>query len=277
LGQKVHPIGFRIGVIRDADSHWFADKRAYKHLLLGDHKIRKYIRNRLGIGNISRVDIERAANRVSVTLHTARPGAVIGRGGKGIDELTQDLQRLVTKGDKEARVHVNVSEVRQPELDAQLVAESVAQQLERRISHRRAMRQAVGRAVRMNGRGIKIICSGRLGGAEIARREVEKNGKVPLHTLRADIDYGKAEARTTYGIIGVRVWVYKGEVLPEKMRLAQEMPLKESKPRAPRPEAAAPVAEAVVEPVAIPEEKPVSEAAAPEPQDNVEVTPDANA
>jgi small subunit ribosomal protein S3 len=239
LGQKVHPIGFRLGVIRDADSHWFADKKTYKYLLAGDHEIRKFIRKRLGIGNISRVDIERAANRVTVTLHTARPGAVIGRGGKGIDELSFELQKIVSKTDKEARVHVNVSEVRQAELDAQLVAENIAQQLERRISHRRAMRQAVGRHIRMNGRGIKIIVSGRLGGAEIARTEAEKMGKVPLHTLRADIDYGKAEARTTYGIIGVRVWVYKGEVLPEKMRLAQEMPLKESpRKRPPRPKPA---------------------------------------
>ena len=235
MGQKVHPIGFRLGVIRDADRHWFADKRAYKHLLLGDHQIRTFVKRRLGIGNISRVDIERAANRVTVTLHTARPGAVIGRGGKGIDELTQDLQRIVSKMDKEARVHVNVSEVRQPELDAQLVAENIAQQLERRISHRRAMRQAVGRCLRMNGRGIKIISSGRLGGSEIARTEVEKMGKVPLHTLRADIDYGKAEAHTTYGIIGVRVWIYKGEVLPEKMRIAQEASLKESPRKRPAP------------------------------------------
>lgn len=243
MGQKVHPIGFRIGVIRDADSHWFADKRTYKNLLLGDHQIRHYIRRKLGIGNISRVDIERAANRVTVTLYTARPGAVIGRGGKGIDELTYELQRLVSRIDKESRVHVNVSEVRQPELDAQLVAENIAQQLERRISHRRAMRQAIGRCIRMNGRGIKIIVSGRLNGAEIARTEAEKMGKVPLHTLRADIDYGKAEARTTYGIIGVRTWIYKGEVLPEKQRLAQEMPLKESprkaKPAPPEPAAVA--------------------------------------
>ncbi len=217
MGQKTHPVGFRIGVIREADSRWFADKKQYSVLLKQDHDIRKYVRKKLGIGNISRVDIERAANKVRVTLFTARPGAVIGRGGKGIDDLTNDLQALVMKRDKGARVHVNVSEVRQPELDAQLVAENIAQQLERRISHRRAMRQSITRALRMNGRGIKINVSGRLNGAEIARTEKEKFGKVPLHTLRAYIDYGFAEAKTTYGIIGVKVWIYKGEVLPDKL------------------------------------------------------------
>ena len=248
MGQKVHPIGFRLGVIRDADSHWFADKKTYKHLLAGDHAIRRFIRTKLGMGNISRVDIERAANRVSVTLHTARPGAVIGRGGKGIDELTQELQKLVVKQDKNSQVHVNVHEVRQPELDAQLVAESIAQQLERRISHRRAMRQAVGRCLRNNGRGIKIISSGRLGGAEIARTEIEKMGKVPLHTIRADIDYGKAEARTTYGVVGVRVWIYKGEVLPDKLRMAQEAPPMERERRPRRKPAEASATEAPAAP-----------------------------
>lgn len=221
MGQKVHPIGFRLGVIREPDSRWYADKRTYKSLLLGDYKIRQLIRKELGMGNISRVDIERAANKVRVTLLTARPGAVIGKGGRGIDDLTEKIQRLVSKQDPAVRVHVNVSEVRQPELDAQLVAENIAQQLERRISHRRAMRQAITRSLRMNGRGIKIIVSGRLNGAEIARTEAEKYGKIPLHTLRADIDYGIAEARTTYGVIGVRVWIYKGEVLPEKGQLGE--------------------------------------------------------
>lgn len=278
MGQKVHPIGFRLGVIRDADSHWFADKRTYKHLLIGDHQIRRFIKQRLGIGNISRVDIERAANRVTVTLHTARPGAVIGRGGKGIDELSQDLQRIVSKMDKDSRVHVNVSEVRQPELDAQLVAENIAQQLERRISHRRAMRQAVGRCLRMNGRGIKIISSGRLGGSEIARREVEKMGKVPLHTLRADIDYGRAEARTTYGIIGVKVWIYKGEVLPEKMRIAQEAALKES-PRKPKKiEEPVAVTKPIVEGPALMDEPVDAADRTPTPvAEKAEVTPDVNA
>lgn len=267
MGQKVHPIGFRLGVIRDADSHWFADKKLYKHLLLGDHQIRTFIKKRLGMGNISRVDIERAANRVSVTLHTARPGAVIGRGGKGIDELTQELQTIVGKADKNSQVHVNVHEVRQPELDAQLVAESIAQQLERRISHRRAMRQAVGRCLRNNGRGIKIISSGRLGGAEIARTEVEKMGKVPLHTIRADIDYGRAEAKTTYGIVGVRVWIYKGEVLPDKLRMTQEPAPRESE-RRPRKRAEA---RSDASPEAVVLTAPADEAGAKE------VTPDVNA
>ncbi|MCH8274569.1 MAG: 30S ribosomal protein S3 [Armatimonadetes bacterium] len=221
MGQKVHPIGFRLGVIRDADSRWFTDKKHYPELLLGDYEIRKFIKNRLGYGNISRIDIERAANKVRVTLFTARPGAVIGRGGRGIDDLTKNLQQMVSKRDKDARVHVNVSEVRQPELDAQLVAENVAQQLERMISHRRAMRQAVTRCLRMNGRGIKISVSGRLGGGEIARSETTKFGKVPLHTLRADIDYGFAEAATKAGRIGIKVWIYKGEILPEKAQAAE--------------------------------------------------------
>jgi small subunit ribosomal protein S3 len=219
MGQKVHPIGFRIGVIRDADSTWYADKKQYKEMLKNDWEIRSFVRKKLGTGNISRVELERAANKVRVTLHTARPGAVIGRGGKGIDEMTMDLQKIVSKFDKESRVHVNVSEVRQPELDAQLVSENIAQQLERRISHRRAMRQAITRALRMNAKGIKMMVSGRLNGAEIARTESEKFGKIPLHTLRADIDYGFAQAHTTYGVIGVKVWIYKGEVLPDRLSM----------------------------------------------------------
>jgi small subunit ribosomal protein S3 len=269
VGQKVHPIGFRLGVIREADSRWFADKRAYPNLLTCDHQIRKHIKRRLGLGNISRVDIERAASKVRVTLFTARPGAVIGKGGRDIESLTNDLQRLVDRFEKSARVHVNVSEVRQPELDAQLVAENIAQQLERRISHRRAMRQALTRSLRMNGRGIKVIVSGRLNGAEIARTESDKYGKIPLHTLRADIDYGIAEARTTYGIIGVRVWIYKGEVLPE--RPGSDLPIKRNKieteaepPSAPAP-APAPAPEA-------PAEAPVVESAPA-----TEVSADANA
>lgn len=222
MGQKIHPVGFRVGVIRGFDSHWFYKDKAYGQALLQDHKIRELIKGRVGLGNVSRVEIERAANRVKVNIFTARPGAIIGRGGKGIDELTDTLNRLVRKEDKMAGVQVNVTEVRQPELDAQLVAENIAGNLERRVSHRRAMRQAMTRAVRMNGKGIKVEVSGRLNGAEIARTEKDKVGKVPLHTLRADIDYGYATARTMYGIIGVKVWIYRGEVLPER-RLAQEL------------------------------------------------------
>jgi small subunit ribosomal protein S3 len=230
LGQKIHPVGFRIGVIRGWDSHWFYGKKGYGEALVLDHQIRNYIRNRVGLGNVSRVEIERAANRIKVTIFTARPGAIIGRGGKGIDELTDTLNRMVRKKDSTAVVQVNVTEVRQPELDAQLVAENIAMQLEKRVSHRRAMRQAMTRSMRMNGRGIKVQVSGRLNGAEIARTETDKTGKVPLHTLRADIDYGFATARTIYGTIGCKVWIYKGEVLPEK-RLAQEIAAAPPKPK----------------------------------------------
>jgi small subunit ribosomal protein S3 len=189
-------------------------------MLASDNELRKEICARYGIGIISRTEIERAANRVKLTIFTSRPGAIIGRGGKGIDDLTQDLNNMVRKVDNTLVVQVNVSEVRQPELDAQLVAENIAVQLEKRVSHRRAMRQAMTRALRMNGRGMKVMVAGRLNGSEIARSEMDKMGKVPLHTLRADIDYGTATAKTVYGAIGVKVWIYKGEVLPEKQRQA---------------------------------------------------------
>ncbi len=227
MGQKIHPIGFRIGVIRGYDSHWYYDKKAYPAALVSDKKIRSLIRKRVGTGTVSRIEIERAANRVKVTIFTSRPGAIIGRGGKGIDELTDQLNMMVRKEDPTSGVQVNVTEVRQPELDAQLVAENIAIQLEKRVSHRRAMRQAMTRCVRMNGRGIKVQVSGRLGGSEIARTEGDKVGKIPLHTLRADIDYGVATAFTIYGTVGVKVWIYKGEVLPEKQRAhAAESPIR---------------------------------------------------
>ena len=216
MGQKIHPVGLRLGIIRGHDSHWFYKKKGYAFALLVDDKIRKHIRSRYGLGNISRVEIERAANRIKVNIYTARPGAIIGRGGKGIDELTKNLNDMVREGEPGMGVQVNVTEVRQPELDAQLVAENICAQLERRISHRRAMRQAMTRVVRLNGRGIKVQVSGRLNGSEIARREGDKTGKIPLHTLRADIDYGFAEAHTVYGSVGCKVWIYKGEVLPDK-------------------------------------------------------------
>lgn len=218
MGQKIHPIGFRIGVIRAADSNWYADKKLYGKNLLSDQLIRREVRNRFGMGIISRVEIERAAIRVKVNIYTSRPGAIIGRGGSGIDQLTQDLNAMVRKMDPSLVVQVNVTEVRQPELDAQLVAENIAIQLEKRVSHRRAMRQAMTRCERLNGRGIKILVGGRLNGSEIARSEGDKRGKVPLHTLRADIDYGTATAMTVYGCIGIKVWIYKGEVLPERQR-----------------------------------------------------------
>jgi small subunit ribosomal protein S3 len=216
MGQKIHPVGFRVGVIRGFDSHWYYNKKGYGPALLQDDKIRRFIKRRTGLGNVSRVEIERAANRIKVTIFTARPGAIIGRGGKGIDDLTNVLNHMARLADSTAMVQVNVTEVRQPELDAQLVAENVCVQLEKRISHRRAMRQAMTRVMRMNGRGIKIQVSGRLGGSEIARREGDKVGKIPLHTLRADIDYGQATAHTVYGSVGCKVWIYKGEVLPER-------------------------------------------------------------
>jgi small subunit ribosomal protein S3 len=236
MGQKIHPVGFRIGVIRGHDSHWYYDKKNYPAALLQDAKIRKFVKSRVGLGTISRIEIERAANRVKVNIYTARPGAIIGRGGKGIDELTQILNYQIRKEDPTAQVQVNVTEVRQPELDAQLVAENVCVQLEKRISHRRAMRQAMTRVVRMNGRGIKIQVSGRLGGSEIARREGDKTGKIPLHTLRADIDFGQATAHTIYGSVGCKVWIYKGEVLPERRMRPEEIaaPRRDRGDRGPR-------------------------------------------
>lgn len=240
MGQKIHPVGFRVGVIRGHDSQWYAHKKVYSVALLQDYQIREFIKKRVGLGNVSRVEIERAANRIRVNIFTARPGAIIGKGGKGIDDLTDKLNRLIRKSDKTSVVQVNVSEVRQPELDAQLVAENIAAQLEKRVSHRRAMRQAMTRAVRMNGRGMKITVSGRLNGAEIARNETDKIGKVPLHTLRADIDYGTATAHTIYGSVGCKVWIYKGEVLPDK-KISQMAEVKKADEPAAAPVVAAPV------------------------------------
>lgn len=237
MGQKINPVGFRVGVIRGFDSHWYSNKRGYGAALLQDAKIRDFIKQRIGKGNISRIELERAANRVRVNVFTARPGAIIGKGGKGIDDLTDSLNRMVRKEDKTMGVQVNVTEVRQPELDAQIVADNIAIQLEKRISHRRAMRQAMTRCARLNGRGIKIMVSGRLGGAEIARTEKDKQGKVPLHTIRADIDYGFSTAYTIYGTVGVKVWIYKGEVLPERKNPEVIVPRREEKPAV---EAAAP-------------------------------------
>jgi len=209
LGQKIHPVGFRIGVIRDWESRWYATKEMGA-LIAEDAKIRKFVFKKLAQAAVSKVEIERSPNRVKATIHTAKPGLIIGRGGKGVDELRDQIAKI-SNG---KQVHVAVEEIRQPELDAQLVAESIAQQIERRISYKRAMKQSVTRSMRMGAKGIKIRCSGRLGGAEMARVEVDRAGKIPLQTLRADIDYGFAEAKTTYGHIGIKVWIYKGEVLP---------------------------------------------------------------
>jgi len=213
LGQKVHPIGFRIGVIRDWESTWYATKE-FPALLLEDAKIRKMVKGTLNAAGVSRIEIERAANKVKVTVFAAKPGIIIGRGGKGVDDLRMDIEKL--SGGK--MVHVNVQEIRSPETDAQLVAESIAQQIERRISYKRAMKQSVFRTMRMGAKGIRVRIAGRLGGSEMARVDGDKSGKVPLHTLRADIDYGFTEAKTTYGHIGIKVWIYKGDILPGTKR-----------------------------------------------------------
>lgn len=209
MGQKVHPHGLRLGIIKTWDAKWYAGKD-YAANLHEDIKIRDFLKQKAYAAGVSKIHIERAANRVKVTIHTAKPGMVIGRGGAGIEEIKNDLKKITDK-----QIDVNISEVKQPELDATLVAENIASQLERRIAFRRAMKQSVTRTMRLGAKGIKIMCGGRLGGAEIARSESYREGSIPLHTLRADIDYGTAEAHTTYGRIGVKVWIYKGEVLPE--------------------------------------------------------------
>jgi len=210
LGQKIHPQGLRVGIIKDWDSKWYT-KKDFADQLLEDYKVRKYIKNKLFTSGVSRIEIERAANRIRITINTAKPGMVIGRGGSGVDELKGEIEKMTGK-----QVSINVIEIKNPDMDAQLVAENIASQLERRISFRRAMKQAISRALKSGAKGIKTMVSGRLGGAEIARSEMYHEGTIPLQTLRADIDYGFAEAHTTYGRIGVKVWIYKGEVLPVK-------------------------------------------------------------
>ena len=208
MGHKVHPTGFRLGITEDWRSMWFANSNRYGDQLYTDYKIREFIRERLSHASISKIRIERPAKNALITIHTARPGIVIGKKGEDIDRLRRELtQRMGIP------VHVNIEEIRKPELDAQLVADNVAQQLERRIMFRRAMKRAVGNAMRLGAKGIKVQVGGRLNGSEIARSEYYREGSVPLHTLRADIDYGSAEAKTTYGVIGVKVWVFKGEIL----------------------------------------------------------------
>ncbi|MFC4075408.1 30S ribosomal protein S3 [Salinithrix halophila] len=212
MGQKVNPVGLRVGVIRDWESKWYGDKD-YANMLHEDIKIREYLAKRLKDAAVSTVEIERAANRVNLTIHTAKPGMVIGKGGSEVEALRQQLSKLSGK-----KIHININEIKNPELDARLVAENIAQQLERRISFRRAMKQTIQRTLRSGAKGVRTQVSGRLGGADIARTEGYNEGTVPLHTLRADIDYGTAEAHTTYGRIGVKVWIYRGEVLPTKKK-----------------------------------------------------------
>ncbi|TLM66112.1 MAG: 30S ribosomal protein S3 [Deltaproteobacteria bacterium] len=207
MGQKVHPVGFRLGVIRTWESRWYAEKD-YSGLLHEDLKLRDYLKKRLHHAGISKVEIERAASKAKVNIFAARPGIIIGKKGSEVEALKKDLAKLTDK-----EVFINIQEVRKPEIDAQLVAENVALQLERRVAFRRAMKKAVSQALKFGAEGVKIECSGRLGGAEMSRREWYREGRVPLHTLRADIDYGFAEAKTTYGIIGVKVLVFKGEIL----------------------------------------------------------------
>lgn len=208
MGQKVHPTGFRLGVIKTWDSKWFATKD-YSKLVFEDRKIRDYLKNRLFHAGISKVEIERAANKVKIRIHTARPGIVIGKKGAEIEVLRRDLERKFKR-----EVLIDIQEVRRPELDSVLVAENIALQLVRRVAFRRAMKRAVSSALKFGAKGVRVASAGRLGGAEMARREWYREGRVPLHTLRADIDYGTALARTTYGIIGVKTWIFKGEVLP---------------------------------------------------------------
>ena len=207
MGQKVNPIGIRVGINRTWDSRWFSD-RNYADRLIKDLKLREYVKDKLKAAGISKVIIERAAQNTKVTVHTARPGVIIGKKGADIEKLRKDLSDRAGSD-----VALNIVEIRKPEIDAQLVAEGVAQQLERRVAFRRAMKRAVQSALRLGAEGIRITCSGRLGGAEIARTEWYREGRVPLHTLRADLDYGFSEASTTYGIIGVKVWIYKGDIL----------------------------------------------------------------
>lgn len=218
MGQKVNPHGLRVGIIKDWDSKWFASDKEFADLLIEDHKIREYLKKKLFTSGVSRIEIERTANKVRININTAKPGMVIGKGGAGIESLRKEVEKLTNN----KSVSINITEIKVPELDAQLVAENIAAQLEKRISFRRAMKQAMQRTMRAGAKGIKAMTSGRLGGAEIARSEWYREGTIPLQTLRADIDYGFAEAHTTYGRIGVKVWIYKGEVLPEAKKVVEE-------------------------------------------------------
>jgi small subunit ribosomal protein S3 len=265
LGHKVHPLGFRIGIIRDWQAKWYAEKD-YVEFLQEDMKLRRAIQSQYTDAGISLVEIDRQANKVSVTIHTARPGVVIGRGGQRVDEMRLMLENLIGK-----RIQLNVLEVQQPELDAYLVGRAIAEQIEHRVAFRRAMKQALFRTMQAGAKGIRISCAGRLGGVEIARREVTHQGQVPLHTLRADIDYGFTEAHTTLGRIGIKVWIYRGDILPEPSLLgAEEAPAEpeeaepvEAKPPTPAKREVKPKSEKAAEAVAPPakaEEKPEEKA-----------------
>ena len=257
MGRKVHPLGFRIGVIRDWQAKWYADTH-YADSVKEDMKLRQAIQQKYPDAAISLVEIARQAKDVSVAIHTARPGIVIGRGGQRVDELSSHLEKIIGK-----KVRLNIQEIRQPELDANLVAKTIAEQIQRRIAYRRAMKQAIFRTIQAGAKGIRISCAGRLGDSEIARRQTMHEGRVPLHTIRADIDYGFTEARTTLGRIGVKVWIFKGEILPEPKELeTEEAPVELAtivgKEKVATPAAAEPVAAESTEPAAevTTEEKP---------------------
>ena len=217
MGQKVHPTGIRLGIVKDHTSVWFAEKKNYADYLINDLEVRAYLRKRLADAFVSRIDIERTAQTARIAIHTARPGIVIGKKGEDVERLRGELSKMMGMP-----VHVNIEEIRKPELDAELVAQNVAQQLVRRVQFRRAMRRVIQNAMRLGAEGIKVRVAGRLGGAEIARSEVYHEGRVPLHTLRADIDYATAEALTTYGILGIKVWIFKGEVIGQQEEVNQQ-------------------------------------------------------
>lgn len=217
MGQKINPTGLRIGVIKDWNSRWYASKKDFGDTLVEDHKLREYLLNSLSAAGVPKVEIERDAKRVRINIHCAKPGMVIGRQGSEIDKLKATCQKMLGK-----EVSINIVEIKQPDLNAQLVAENIASQLERRISFRRAVKQAIGRTMKLGAKGIKVQVSGRIGGAEIARTESYKEGTIPLQTIRADIDYGFAEAKTTYGRIGVKTWIYRGEVLHDSRKPRRE-------------------------------------------------------
>ncbi len=259
MGHKVHPIGFRIGITTDWQARWYADKK-YAEFLHEDLKVREAIRSKYAEAGISLVEIDRQANKVSVTIHTARPGVVIGRGGQRVDEMRHYLEDLIGK-----RIQLNIQEIRQPELDAYLVARTIAEQIAHRVAYRRAMKQAVFRTIQAGAKGVRVSCAGRLGGAEIARRLTIHQGRVPLHTLRADIDYGLTEAHTTLGQIGIKVWIYKGDILPEPTTPEVE--------EVPAELVASGSAEAKPSAVAEPEERP-AEPAAPQAEESAEAVPE---
>jgi len=242
VGQKTHPIGFRLGIIKQWNAKWYAGSKTYKDLVKEDVLIRRAIRGRLRDAAIARIEIERSTNQVTVTIHTAKPGVVIGKGGSKVEELRQLLGKTTKK-----TVKVNIFEIRYPEADANLIAESIAQQLERRVSFRKALKQSVQRAMRSGAKGVRVMVAGRLGGSEMSRREWEREGRVPLHTIRADLDFGRAIAKTTYGTIGVKAWIYKGDVAPAPRAVAANAP-GAARPAALAP--AAPLAPAVPAPAA---------------------------